>query len=208
MSRSTDKQIVRILRVKDTRVYEEGPDEKWYPIPGSGVENECARCGRTHEVHATVELADGTKTIVGTGCMGAKSLSVEARKLATTAATRARSAARLAHARKVLAAYDKALAAVQKKRVPPVRFKLGKSSWTQGLDKPIPTLTASVGKASVQRWLQFEPDSPRLRRELEQSAINEWKLAYLKARGFTQHRYHYEALLEHAERLARRAGVI
>ncbi len=64
-------KIKRILSVEDTRQYEEGPDDKWYPIPGSGVVNQCARCGRDHEVHATVELENGTTIIVGTGCMTA-----------------------------------------------------------------------------------------------------------------------------------------
>lgn len=49
-------EIVRIVRVVDTREYTEEGD-RWVPVPGSGIENECARCGRLYEVHATVELA-------------------------------------------------------------------------------------------------------------------------------------------------------
>lgn len=64
-------KIVRILSVEDTRMWEEGPDDRWYPVPGSGQENQCARCGRAHEVHATVLLEDNTSIIVGTGCMHA-----------------------------------------------------------------------------------------------------------------------------------------
>ncbi len=64
-------KIIRVLRVEDTRQWEEGPDDRWYPIPGSGQENQCGRCGRSHEIHATVELEDKTTMIVGTGCMKA-----------------------------------------------------------------------------------------------------------------------------------------
>ncbi len=64
-------KIIRVLRVEDTRQWEEGPDDRWYPIPGSGHENQCGRCGRSHKIHATVELDTKTTMIVGTGCMKA-----------------------------------------------------------------------------------------------------------------------------------------
>ena len=64
---ASSAQIVRILRVVDTRQYEE-QDDRWVPIPGSGDAAECARCRRLHEVHATVELSDGTSAVVGVGC--------------------------------------------------------------------------------------------------------------------------------------------
>lgn len=59
--------IVRIIEVCDTRAYEEIND-RWVPIPGSGNIRECTRCGREHEIHATVELDNGTTEVVGTGC--------------------------------------------------------------------------------------------------------------------------------------------
>lgn len=61
---------MKIIKVIDTRQYEEGPDDKWYPIPGSGESNVCARCDKTHEVHFYVEVDPGYKTIeiVGGGC--------------------------------------------------------------------------------------------------------------------------------------------
>jgi len=61
--------IIKILSVVDTREYEEGPDDKWYPIPGSGREHQCYRCGRLHEIHAEVLLDDEKIVVVGTGCM-------------------------------------------------------------------------------------------------------------------------------------------
>lgn len=85
--------IVRIVEVKDTRQYEEGPDDKWYPIPGSGDLHECARCGRIHEIHWTVQLSDGTLAVLGGRCahaavfgVASKATSIEglAKKIART----------------------------------------------------------------------------------------------------------------------------
>lgn len=65
--RNPGPTIVRLLSVADTREYlEEG--DRWVPIPNSGEKRECMRCGKSHEVHATVELSDGSTAIVGTGC--------------------------------------------------------------------------------------------------------------------------------------------
>ena len=65
-------KIIKVLCVEDTRQWEEGPDDRWYPVPGSGIKNNCGRCGREHEVHATVLLDDEKTTmLVGTGCMAA-----------------------------------------------------------------------------------------------------------------------------------------
>lgn len=73
-----DRQIVKIISVVDTREYVEDGD-RFVPIPGSGQARECDRCGRSHEVHASVLLDDGSQAIVGTGCMGEESLAREAR---------------------------------------------------------------------------------------------------------------------------------
>lgn len=64
--------IVRIVKIEDTREYEEQGD-RWVPIPGSGEARDCSRCGRSHEIHATVELVDGSTTVVGTGCAARES---------------------------------------------------------------------------------------------------------------------------------------
>lgn len=80
--------IIRIISVVDTRQYDEQGD-RFVPIPGSGNVRSCDRCGRDHEVHATVELDDGATAIVGTGCMTAASTEVaSALKSATSAAKR------------------------------------------------------------------------------------------------------------------------
>ncbi len=68
--------IVRIISVVDTREYEE-QGNKWVPIPGSGNESFCARCGRPHEILATVELEDGSTAVVGTTCAKSESLEIQ-----------------------------------------------------------------------------------------------------------------------------------
>lgn len=62
-------QIARIIKVVDTREYVELGD-RFVPVPGSGDSHDCDRCGTPHEVHAHVQLEDGTSRIVGTSCMG------------------------------------------------------------------------------------------------------------------------------------------
>lgn len=76
----------RVLRVVDTRVYEE-VGERWVAQRGTGVERECDRCGRRHEVHAEVLDAQGREWVVGVGCAVAQG---EARKLQARATREAR----------------------------------------------------------------------------------------------------------------------
>lgn len=204
------KAIVRIIKVRDTRQYEEGPDEKWSPIPGSGVPHECARCGRIHEVHAHVELADGSQAIVGTGCMGAAALNVEARKMASKAATTARAEGRLLRARQVLADFDTAVREIERMGVPEVQFTLEQSARRVGRDKgvEVPTLKATAEDGYTWRMLQLgNVDTPQLRRQMAQEAVQDWMERRLKERGFKHPRFAYENVVEEAERLARRAGV-
>lgn len=68
------EKIVEVIEVVDTREWVEGPDDRWYAIPGSGNPHECSRCRRTHEIHALVELESGARAIVGTGCAARESL--------------------------------------------------------------------------------------------------------------------------------------
>lgn len=58
---------MKILKIEDTRQYEEGPNDKWIPIPGSGIEHNCQRCNKSHEVHVIVQ-DDNLVFTVGTGC--------------------------------------------------------------------------------------------------------------------------------------------
>lgn len=90
--------IVRILQVVDSRQFEEQGD-RWVAIPGTGDERECDRCGRRHEVHATVELSDGTVAIVGTGCMRGDAMVPDLRRHASTAMSIAKAESQLLRAR-------------------------------------------------------------------------------------------------------------
>jgi hypothetical protein len=61
------RKKMKILKIEDTREYEEGPNDRWIAIAGSGILNQCERCNKDHEVHITVQ--DGEKVYtVGTGC--------------------------------------------------------------------------------------------------------------------------------------------
>ena len=68
-------RIVRVLAVVDTREYQEEGD-RIVPVPGSGNPRPCDRCGRMHEVHATVLLDDGDEAVVGTGCAAQENVEI------------------------------------------------------------------------------------------------------------------------------------
>lgn len=68
---SARPRIVRLIKIVDTREREErdGMYSSFsVPIAGTGVEHVCQRCGAGHEVHAYVDLSDGSTAVVGTGC--------------------------------------------------------------------------------------------------------------------------------------------
>ena len=68
-------RIVRIIEIRDTRDFDYEVDahgeEVLRPVPGTGEPHSCDRCGRAHEVHATVELDDGSAAVVGSTCANA-----------------------------------------------------------------------------------------------------------------------------------------
>jgi hypothetical protein len=78
---------MKIIKVVDTRAYEEGPDDKWYPIPGSGEMNICSRCGKGHEIHVTVEDDAGKNAVVGLGCAKKENLISETAHKSLTSAS-------------------------------------------------------------------------------------------------------------------------
>lgn len=65
---ASDWKPAKIIEVVDTRSYEEGPDDRWHPVPGSGTVNQCDRCGKDHEVHVLVEDQAGRCHVVGSSC--------------------------------------------------------------------------------------------------------------------------------------------
>lgn len=134
-ARQKDAEIIRILEVVDTRDYMEEGD-RWVPIPGSGAPNQCDRCGRTHEVHARVILADGANAIVGTGCMGKDSVAKEARSLAMKARRRIELTSALEKVRQELTAAVGAWARVEALPAPPIEEGIVRTL-SDGTEQPI-----------------------------------------------------------------------
>ena len=58
----------RLISVVDTREFIEGENDRWYPVVGSGSLRACDRCGKSHEIHATMEDSTGRQWTVGVGC--------------------------------------------------------------------------------------------------------------------------------------------
>lgn len=86
--------IVRVVAVHDTREWVEDGD-RWVAIPGSGVSRSCDRCGRDHEIHVEVELADGRTALIGQGCARGDSMESAVRASVSAEQTRARLARQL-----------------------------------------------------------------------------------------------------------------
>ncbi len=135
--------IVKILSVVDTREWEEGPDDKWYPIPGSGREHQCYRCGRLHEIHAEVLLDDGKTVVVGTGCMKESATELPLAKRAISVLNSTRTLRRLenelAKVRESLLAWDNAWAEVSTYPLPEVNETtcFGKPALEMGDSGPV-----------------------------------------------------------------------
>jgi hypothetical protein len=86
-------RIARIIEIRDTRDFDYEVDahgeEVLKPVPGTGDPHDCDRCGRAHEVHATVELDDGSLAMVGSACANAgDGVSPEAFRSGAALATR------------------------------------------------------------------------------------------------------------------------
>jgi len=116
------EQIIKIISVVDTRKYEEVGDQ-WKPIPGSGNSHICSRCGRSHEVHATVELSNGNTAIVGTGCMRGENAEVTSKVKSLTSASKslAKLQAEAAKLQALDAEYERVKAEVETLPVPEIR---------------------------------------------------------------------------------------
>jgi len=128
-------RIIRILAVKDTRQYEEGPDDRFYPIPGSGEQHCCARCSKLHEIHATVLLENNQEAVVGRSC--AKKDSIE---ISEQCENTAKLAIRLAK----LNAQELAFTA---------SYRAWETAWKAVLAMPVPPATLT--------YLPIRPDGAR-----------------------------------------------
>lgn len=126
-------RIVRLLKIVDTRQREErdGMYSSFsVPIAGTGVENVCQRCGAGHEVHAYVELSDGSQAVVGTGCAKRDAMDAGDAALAKLIAAADRRAKAVAKQRAEVARLERLVGeraasdrAIDRMRVPPVETR-------------------------------------------------------------------------------------
>lgn len=121
-------RIVKIISVVDTREWVEEGD-RWVALPGSGNVRECSRCGREHEVHATVLLEDESVAVVGTGCAKGTEFDKPLRLSATKAKRLARMTAELAAAERELAVIHKVRAEVATLAPPPIVPEPEPTNW-------------------------------------------------------------------------------
>lgn len=127
-------KIRRLLKIVDTREREErdGMYSSYsVPIRGTGDIHVCARCGAEHEVHAYVELEDGSQAILGTGCArqaamdaGDKDMARFVSSMDRRAKRRAELLANVDRFRRLSAERAKALREVASQTPPPVVWKI------------------------------------------------------------------------------------
>jgi hypothetical protein len=166
--------IARILEVRDTRDRIEVGD-RLVPVPGSGDLRPCDRCCREHEIHVDVELSDGRRANIGSGCAKGESMEVQTRlKSAVSAAkTRSKLRAELAVARQELARATAAWNEVQA-LTPPQPVLLEEIPETRGVRQ-----VWGMGDARV--WtLPGHPFSA----ERRQALLNGWRSDRYQERGF------------------------
>ncbi len=177
------KRIVKIVSVKDTREYDDSSG-KWKPITGTGEEHYCDRCGKLHEVHATVQLEDGSMCNVGTTCARAE-FSEQLRKQMQS---KVRAAKRLrvlelemAEKQKAQREWDEALVEVKQLPFPDITLEEEESFQGRPLKK------ARMGDAVSYFSIQDTFNDER-RRTLE----NSWQMKRMNERGFGSVRPHYD----------------
>jgi len=186
MSASLSPAITRILDVRDTRDRIE-IDDRWVPVPGSGELRPCDRCCREHEIHVDVELSDGTRANIGSGCARGESMEVQGRlKSAVSAAkTRSRLRAELVVAKDE---YDHALAAWRE---------------VEELRAPLPELLEAIPDSHGMRQVWGMGDvnvwtlgGRGLDVERRQALLNSWRNRRYAERGFKLQPYSYKQRVE------------
>ncbi len=196
-------RIVRIISVVDTRDYEEDPtSDRWVPVPGSGTEHACDRCGRSHEVLATVELEDGKTAIVGTGC--ARGESMEIQQQLKAGAAFAKKATALHHQIEAAAPLRALKQQIEDKvnalRIPDIVLTTNKfSMWT---------FVAEDASIPVRYHGEFEPlyDRPELTAYYRNQLVRAWRANRLKELGWHDVAAKLKASEKAAERLKRLAA--
>ena len=194
----TTPTIARIIDVRDTRDRIEVGD-RWVPVPGSGDLRPCDRCCREHEIHVDVELSDGRRANIGSGCARGESMEVQSRlKSAVSAAkTRSRLRAELAvakdeHARALQAWHEvEALVPPAPKLIEEIPDEHGRGVrqvWEMG-DAHVWTLPTSREGFSAER---------------RQALLNGWRDRRYRERGFTLAPYSYkQQVADLTDRLAK-----
>jgi hypothetical protein len=187
---ATKSRIVKVLKVHDTRQYEEIGD-KWVAISGTGEFNTCSRCGRMHEVHVYVLLNDGSSAIVGSGCCKQESLDVQSRITSLVSASQAvkKFQSRLAKEEQQLAEFLKAEQEVISLSLPVI--ETGTCMVTIGYRKGETIETRIMGDASISLW-----DGQYNSRDRD-LLIHHWREKRLEERGFKY--YHGMSLKESVE---------
>lgn len=170
-------------------------DDRWVPVPGSGDLRPCDRCCREHEIHVDVELSDGRRANIGSGCAKGETIEVQSRlKSAVSAAkTRSKLGAELAIVRDDLARAEKAWREVEGLQ-PPSAELVEEISDPRGARQ-----IWSMGDANV--WVL--PGS-KFDAERRQSLLNSWRRNRYKERGFDLPPYSYKQKAEDlADRIAK-----
>ncbi len=181
---ATAEKIARILNVRDTRDRIEVGD-RWVPVPGSGDLRPCDRCCREHEIHVDVELSDGRRANIGSGCAKGESMEVQARLKSAVSAAKTRSKLR---AELEILQGDRARAAQAWREVE----ELQAPSPELLEEVPVPQGTRQIwGMGDAQVWTV--PGSNRgFDEERRQALLSSWRGNRYRERGFNQPPYSYK----------------
>jgi len=186
--------IARIIDVRDTRDRIE-IDDRWVPVPGSGDLRPCDRCCREHEIHVDVELSDGRRANIGSGCARGESMEVQSRlKSAVSAAkTRSRLRAELAVAKDEHAHSLAAWREVEALQ-PPSAELLEEIPHERGVRQ-----VWGMGDANV--WVL---PGAKFDAERQGVLLNSWRSKRYKERGFERPPYSYQSRVDDlSDRLAK-----
>lgn len=192
-----EPKIVRIVDVRDTRDRIEVGD-RWVPVPGTGQMRPCDRCGKTHEIHVDVELSNGKRANIGSGCAKGESMDVQSRiKSAVSGVkTRSRIVAEFAKATAELREATEARAEVDKLKPPEPRMTEDLPRTTTYAE---PRQVWHMGDANVWCWHRgFDA-------ERRQALLNGWRNnRYRERTKLPMDPFYYKRIVEDLrERLAK-----
>jgi hypothetical protein len=191
-----NSKITRILAVRDTRDRIEVGDRR-VAVPGTGDLRPCDRCCREHEIHVDVELSDGRRVNIGSGCAKGESMEIQARLKSAVSAAKTRSKLR------------EELALVQDEQARAAQ------AWAEveGLQAPSPALIEEIPEVHGTRQIWGMEDArvwtvPGSARgfdaERRQALLSSWLGNRYRERGFDVQPYSYKRRVEDlAKRIAK-----